>query len=37
MARIRRAIGAGSLAADLLELRERAGRLSGGEAIEKSA
>ncbi len=37
MARIRRAIEAGTLPADLLELRERAGRLSGSEVTEKSA
>jgi len=37
MARIRRALGAGTLAADLLELRQRAGRLSGREVADKSA
>ena len=37
MARIRRAIEAGTLPADLLELRQHAGRLSGSEVAEKSA
>jgi queuine tRNA-ribosyltransferase len=37
MARIRASIGAGTFAADLLELRERAGPSSGREAAEKSA
>jgi queuine tRNA-ribosyltransferase len=37
MARIRRAIEAGTLPADLLELRQHAGRLSGSEVTEKSA
>jgi queuine tRNA-ribosyltransferase len=37
MTRIRSAIAAGTFAADLLELRQRAGRLSGGEAAAKSA
>jgi queuine tRNA-ribosyltransferase len=37
MARIRASLEAGTFAADLLELRQRAGRLSGGEAAEKSA
>lgn len=37
MARIRAALGAGTFGSDLLELRQRAGRLSGGEAAGKSA
>ena len=37
MARIRTALEAGTFGADLLELRERAGRSSGREAAEKSA
>jgi queuine tRNA-ribosyltransferase len=37
MARVRTSIGAGTFASDLLELRQRAGRLSGREADEKSA
>jgi queuine tRNA-ribosyltransferase len=37
MSRIRAAIAAGTFATDLLELRQRAGRLSGREAAEKSA
>jgi queuine tRNA-ribosyltransferase len=37
MSRIRSAITAGTFATDLLELRQRAGQLSGGEAAEKSA
>ncbi len=37
MARIRRAIEAGTLGADLLELRQHAGRLSDSEVVDKSA
>jgi len=37
MARIRSALQAGTFGVDLLELRQRAGRLSGREVAEKSA